>query len=136
MNKILKSCLFSFFLIISYYLLITPVMAQGGIIQNKILAPTEGTYATVATNPIAPFIARLWQTLVVVGSLMFIIFLIWGAIDWLMSEGDPEKLKNAKNKIIHTLFGLGLLAASFAIVWFVRTLFGFDLLKIVWPTPQ
>ncbi len=58
-----------------------------------------------------------------------------------MSEGDTEKLKNAKNKITHSFFGLGLLAASFALIFFLRLIFGFDLLKLVWPsaytsTPQ
>ena len=103
-------------------------------IRNPVLAPSEGTLAGVSTNPLAPFIARLWQTAVIAGSLMLIIYLIWGAVDWLMSEGDPEKLKNAKNKIIHSFFGLGLLAASFAIMVFMRLLFGFDLLNLVWPS--
>lgn len=107
----------------------------GGIIQNPVLQETEGAYGAVAANPLAPLIARLWQTIVVAGALMVIVMLVWGALDWLMSEGDPEKLKNAKNKIIHTMFGIGLLAASFAVVWFIRTLFGFDLLKLAWPTP-
>lgn len=107
----------------------------GGIIQNPVLQGSEGTYDVVKTNPLAPLIARVWQTIVVAGALMVIVMLVWGALDWLMSEGDPEKLKNARNKIIHTMFGIGLLAASFAIVWFIRTLFGFDLLKLAWPTP-
>lgn len=109
--------------------------AQTGFIRNKILSPEEGTYTGVSTNPLGSFIARLWQTAVIVGSLMLIIYLIWGAIDWLMSEGDTEKLKNARLKIIHSLLGLGILAASFAAIVFIRTLFGFDLLEIVWPTP-
>jgi len=108
----------------------------GGIIRNPVLQESEGTYGGVEANPLAPLIARLWQTIVVAGGLMVIIMLVWGALDWLMSEGDPEKLKNAKNKIIHTMFGVGLLAASFAVVWFVRTIFGFDLLKLAWPTPS
>ena len=108
---------------------------EEGIIRNPVLQDSEGTYSTVRKNPLAPFIARLWQTMVIVGSLMVIIYLVWGALDWLMSQGDPEKLKNAKNKIIHAVFGLALLAASYAVVWFLRTLFGFDLLEIAWPTP-
>ena len=42
-------------------------------------------------------------------------YLIWGAIDWLMSEGDQEKLKSAKNKITHALMGLAIMA----LVWLI-----------------
>jgi hypothetical protein len=105
-------------------------------IVNKAISKQEGTLeGGVATNPLASLIARLWQTAVILGSLALIIFLIWGAIDWLISEGNPDKLKNAQNKILHSLFGLGLLAATYAIVWFLKQVFGFDLLNIIWPTP-
>lgn len=105
-------------------------------ITNKVISEKEGTLGGVEPNPLGSLIARLWQTAVIVGSLALLIFLVWGAIDWLMSEGDAEKLKNAKNKILHSLFGLGLLAATYAIVWFLKSVFGFDLLNLVWPTPE
>ena len=105
-------------------------------ITNKAISEREGTLTEVASNPLGSLIARLWQTAVIAGSLVLLIFLIWGAIDWLMSEGDAEKLKNARNKILHSLFGLGLLAATYAIVWFLKGVFGFDLLNLIWPTPE
>ena len=51
------------------------------------------------------------------------------------SEGDEEKLKNARNKITHALAGMGLLAASYAIVALFKYIFGFDILEFTWPTP-
>lgn len=104
-------------------------------IENPIIKKSEGAYKEVSANPLAPFIARLWRTIVLVGGLACLVFLIWGALDWLMSEGDSDKLKNAKNKIIHSLAGLGILAASFAIISITKAIFGFDLLNFVWPTP-
>ncbi len=105
-------------------------------IENPVLKETEGKYETVSQNPLAPFIVRMWRTIMVVGGLALLIFLIWGAVDWLMSEGDPEKLKNAKNKIIHALAGMAILAASYAIVGFTKHIFGFDILEFAWPTPE
>ena len=70
-----------------------------------------------------------------VGGLTLMIFLIWGGIDWLSSEGDQEKLKNARNKITHALFGMALLAASFAVIRLTEVIFGFNVLKPSWPTP-
>jgi len=105
-------------------------------IQNPVLEKIgEGTVEQIKGNPLARLIVRLWQTVVIVGGLALLIFLIWGAIDWLMSQGDPEKLKSAKNKIIHAMAGMALLAASYAIITLFKYIFGFDILQIEWPTP-
>ena len=104
-------------------------------VENPVLKDTEGQYTDVSGNPLGFFIVRLWRTLVVVGGIALLLFLIWGAIDWLMSEGEPEKLKNAKNKIIHALAGMGILAASYAIVRLAEAVFGFNILQFDWPTP-
>ena len=107
-----------------------------GKIINPILPGSEGSYSEMK-SPLADQFARIWKFLVIAGSLIVLIFLIWGAIEWLTSEGDPEKVKNARNKIVHSLFGLGILAASYAIAWFLTeiNLFGFSLLELKWPTP-
>lgn len=104
-------------------------------IENPVISPKEGTIGGVTGNPLGFYIARLWQTTIIVGGMALLVFLIWGAIDWLMSEGNQEKLTAAKNKIFHALMGLGILAASFAIVKVIELIFGFDILKISWPTP-
>lgn len=61
------------------------------------------------------FLKNLLGIAVVAGAILSFAYLIWGAIDWITSEGDTEKLKNAKNKIIHALIGLALLA----VVWVI-----------------
>lgn len=104
-------------------------------IKNPVLAPSEGQYANVEANPLGGLVARLWWTIVLVGGLALLIFLIWGGVDLLSSEGDQEKYKNAKNKLTHALMGMGLLAASYAIVKLLHAVFGFDILNLVWPTP-
>jgi len=105
-------------------------------ISNPVLQQGEGTYEGVEANPLGPLLARLWWTIVIVGGLALLIFLIWGGIDWMTSEGDQEKLKSASNKITHALFGMGLLAASFAIIKILHTVFGIDILNLIWPSAQ
>lgn len=104
-------------------------------IINPVIHPQEGELSEVAKNPLGRYVARLWQTTIVVGGMALLLFLIWGAIDWLMSEGNQEKLSAARRKIEHALLGMGLLAASFAIVKLLHAIFGFDILNIAWPTP-
>ena len=105
-------------------------------IKNPILHPKEGEYTTVAQNPLGPYIARLWWTIVIVGALTLLVFLIWGGVDLLTSEGDQEKYKSARNKMTHALMGMGILAASFAIVKVIAIVFQVDILNLAWPTPS
>lgn len=114
--------------------MIKKVFAQEHI-TNPLLPQGERAYNDVSNNPLGLFIARLWWTIIIVGGLALLIFLIWGGIDWLTSEGDAEKLKNAKNKITHAFMGMAILAASYAIIKLTHIIFGFNILKFKWPTP-
>ena len=80
------------------------------------------------------YLSNLWQAIAILGGLALLLYLVWGAIDWLMSEGDQQKLTNAKNKITHALIGMAILAASFAIMLFLNSVFEMNLLQPVWPT--
>lgn len=51
----------------------------------------------------------------VIGSLLALGYLLWGGIDWLTSEGDKEKYTTARNKIMHAIIGLVIIATSYAI---------------------
>jgi hypothetical protein len=104
-------------------------------IQNPVVDPKEGVLDIVKANPLAFFFVRLWQTIVILGGIALILFLVWGAIEWIMSEGDKEKLTKARNKITNAIIGLALLVLSYAIVLFLKSVFGLDLLQLKWPTP-
>jgi hypothetical protein len=112
--------------------------------MQKILAqiinpvvPEYGTLNKVADNPLALFFVNIWRAMVIFGALITILYLVWGTFDWLTSEGDAEKLKTARMKMINAVIGMGLLAASAAIVILIDKLgvLGFSLLKLEWPTP-
>jgi len=52
---------------------------------------------------------------IVIGAAVALAYMVWGALDWIMSEGDKQKLENAKNKITHALIGLAIAASVWAI---------------------
>lgn len=79
-------------------------------------------------------VATLWQTLIIVGGLAFILYFLWGGLQWIMAGGEKSKIEEARAKITQGLIGLALLAASFVIVKFLQTAVGLDLLNISWPT--
>jgi len=78
--------------------------------------------------------ATLWQTIIIVGGLAFILFFLWGGLQWIMAGGDKGKMEEARGKITQGLVGLAILAASFVIVKFIQGAIGLDLLNISWPT--
>jgi hypothetical protein len=114
--------------------ILDPVDDPRGAIENPVLKE-GGTIADVESNPLAPLLVRLWRTMMIGGGLILLLYLIWGAIDWMMSEGDPEKLKSARSKIIHAGAGMALLAASYVFVQLTQVIYGFNILEFEWPTP-
>lgn len=79
-------------------------------------------------------IATLWQTVILVGGLAFLLYFLMGGVTWITAGGDKGKLEEAKNKITQGLVGLAILAASYVIIKFIETAIGMELLNISWPT--
>lgn len=108
-------------------------------IENPVIKtedPASGAYDDMTQAPLVGLIARLWKTVVIIGGLLLLIYLVFGAFEWITAGGDKEKVKQARQRIMNGIIGMAILTASFAIMTFLKVLFGFDLLNIVWPTPQ
>jgi len=68
----------------------------------------------------------------IVAGLILLIYLLWGAIDWIMSEGDKEKLAKAQQKLTNAVIGI-------IIIFIVISLWGFitgDILGIITRDPD
>lgn len=109
-------------------------LAQSGIVNKAI--PFLQQQGPENQYGFAYYIAALWQTMVILGGLGLLLYLVWGTVDWLMSEGEPQKLTAARNKILHSLIGFGLLVTSYAIIKFIIPIFGLNILQPTWPTPE
>lgn len=66
----------------------------------------------------------------VIGALIFFFVLVWGAIDWISSGGDKQKLESARGKISNALVGILLLFAAFAIINLIQTFFHISILTL------
>lgn len=106
------------------------------LITNPVIDPKVGG-AEALDNPLAFLFVNLWRAIIIAGALATLVYLLWGAFDWLTSEGDKEKYSAARSKIIHAIAGMAFLAGSVAIVYLIDNLgiFGFSLLKLEW-TPE
>lgn len=99
-------------------------------IENKAIPnlPTDGGRA------LAKYIAIFWQFMVIVGGLAVLLYLIWGALDWIFAGNNPERLTRAKTKLFDGIFGLVLLVLSYLIIKIISTVTGLDILNPAWPT--
>ena len=109
--------------------LITPAHAA---ITNT--AVPGGSSPDSSPKQFAVTIATLWQTIILVGGLAFLLYFLLGGLNWITAGGDKGKIEEARGKITQGLIGLALLAASYVIIKFIETAIGMNLLNISWPT--
>lgn len=114
------------------------VLAQSGIV-NPVIGnlgnnPTKAKSGALFVS----YFINLWKVIISLGSILVMIYFIWGAIDWITSGGDKGKTEAARNKITQAVIGLILLVSSFTLVGFIGKLFfgtDFDILRLTLPSP-
>lgn len=98
------------------------------------IAVPGGSSPDESPRQFAITIATLWQTIILVGGLAFLLFFLQGGLTWITAGGDKGKIEEARGKITQGLVGLSVLAASYVIIKFIETAIGMNLLNISWPT--
>jgi len=68
---------------------------------------TEGDYTTIVANVINAMLG-------LVGAIFFIL-IIYGGFMWMISRGEDDKVKKARNIIVYAVIGLIIVAAAYAI---------------------
>lgn len=74
---------------------------------------------------LSAFLSNLITLFYGVAAIVLIFMLIWGAWDWLTSEGDKEKIASAQRKILNALIGIILFAVAFAVIQIIGQFTGF-----------
>jgi len=62
--------------------------------------------------------------LIPLAGIILLMVMIWGGYDYMMSRGQPEKIKSAQAKITTGIIGFALLVFSYIIAKLVATIFG------------
>lgn len=80
------------------------------------LADFIGTIAPPTGVPTDPsiFIAGLVRIFILIAALFLLMYLLWGAFDWIISGGDKEKIAKAQSKLTHAIFGMILVFVAIA----------------------
>src|ERR1035437_9047789 len=73
-------------------------------------------------NALANYVGTGLNLLILAAVILCLLYLIWGGINWVMSEGEKQKLNQARQKIIYSIIGLGVVFVSFLMInvfyWF------------------
>lgn len=104
------------------------------------LADIPGTFGTISPPPslqkfigtdttgaagISQFLSNLIALFYAVAAIVLIFMILWGAFDWITSEGDKEKLQSAQRKIINAIIGIVLFGIAFAVIQVLGQFTGF-----------
>src|SRR3989339_1095608 len=90
---------------------------------QTIEGPLKGAEGQPIEN-LGQLVSRVLEFLVPFAGVILLFVLIWGGFDYMMSQGNPEKLKSAQAKITTGLIGFVLLIFSYLIVRLLSTIFG------------
>jgi ABC-type Fe3+ transport system permease subunit len=70
-------------------------------------------------NDVWLIVAAIVELLLRLAALVALGFVVWGGIQYLMSQGEPDKTTKARHTIINALVGLGVAVLSTAIIGYV-----------------
>lgn len=99
--------------------------------MNKLFAQTVNFSGTEIQGPLDPkiqklgdLISRLLSFIIPLSGVVLLFVLIWGGYDYMMSQGNPEKVKTAQAKITTGIIGFILLISSYLVVRVIAGIFG------------
>jgi hypothetical protein len=121
--------------------IINSVLAQDdGIIRNRVINEKFGdisggnTGATIIGN----LLSNVFNAMIIAGSIILVIMIIWSGIAIIGGSGDKERVQNAQKRLTYSIIGFIILICVFAIANFIGGFFGlgwFKTLKLPFPTP-
>ena len=73
--------------------------------------------------------SNIFGVLTIVGGLMFAIYFLLGALNWITSSGQPDKVQKAQNKMISAAIGFIAVVAAYGITFIVGKILGVEILN-------
>lgn len=120
-----------FFILLSFILIFFQgnTYAEDLPMQHVNLGAKQQYGIKALNNPnasVSVIVSNAVRILFIIGGLASVVFMLWGAFDWIVSGGDKEAVGAARKKITNSLIGLALLALSAFIIALVGQIVGFN----------
>jgi hypothetical protein len=104
-------------------------------LTNPVLPPSIGQGGVEKGGPaIGMFITNVIGGMFIVAFFVALLYLITGGFHWITSGGDKANLESARNKIIHAIVGLIVVASIWAVMTVVGQFVGLDFTNLPIPT--
>ncbi len=108
------------------------VAGEGGILPWHYYLDCEaggdGLSQDIEINHLWLIALAIFESLLFVGGIMSVIFIIWGGVKYITSQGSPDGTANARKTIINALAGLVItISASVVIAFLINMLSGGNL---------
>lgn len=88
------------------------------VLAQDIFGHVSPPVAGVPTDPrdfINKAIGTGIQLFILIAALALLLFMLWGALDWITSGGEKEKVSKAQNKITNAVIGMLLVIVMLVI---------------------
>lgn len=108
---------------------IAQVLDIGGEAADRGLPGTAGYTATNPGGGFGSFLGTVLGAVMAIAALLVLLYLLWGAIEWITSGGDKGKLEAARNKITQSIIGIVVLGATLAIFMLVQSFLGINVIN-------
>lgn len=94
--------------------------------ERPVLIPGRITPPEGFARDIVSVINSVLSLVMLISGLLVLMYLIWGALQWITSGGDKGKIESARQKMTAAVIGLIIVSASYAIALLVYRFLGFD----------
>ena len=111
-------------LITFIFFIVSPSSVLAVVEQVNLASSQPGGVST--TTSTGNLIGSALQIVFIFAGLAVLVFLVWGAFDWITSGGDKEKVAGARRKITNAIIGLFLLALAAFIVSLFGEIVGYN----------
>lgn len=124
MIKILTSLILC---LVLFFQVVTPAF---GVAQIGIKQPTIGGGIPVGKTDADTLLSTVIRNAITFifsfASVALVLIFMWGAVDWIISGGDKEKISSARKKITAAITGFIILSLSFFIISVIGVMFGIN----------
>ena len=91
-------------------------------IEGPLTYLTGGSGSSI--NSIGDLVNRLVDFIIPLSGIILLLVLIWGGYDYLLSHGDPEKVKSGKGKITAGIIGFIIIILAYTLTKLIAYIFG------------
>lgn len=93
-----------------------------------------GNLTKVNVASFGSIVSVVITTLLIIAVIVALVFLVWGGVKWITSNGDKARVESARSTIISALVGLIIAFLAYFLLSVVASFFGINVFALTLPT--